>query len=426
MLPGISCRADDWGAAIIDAIQEAKALVLIFSSNSNDSDQIKREVERTVHQGIAVIPFRIEDVLPNKTLEYFISTQHWLDALTPPLEDHMAHLADTITVLLAKKGFKEESLHLGGEEPSPQKDRPPEASAPAAPPAPAVGAPARKLPLIRSICLAALLVGLGVAGGLWWLWSRPAVVATGFPGTWSTAPSAAAKPAGLSATDYYHQAIAAQDPEQQIALYTKAIDANPYNPQYHYYRGLAYKGRSRFPLALEDFNQAITYQPNYPGAYIARGETYFEMGRQDQAIADYTTALALDPKDAMTHLKRGHASLKKGDTEKALADYNAAISLKPDFARAIYSRGIIYHRIGENEKALNDYDETIRLDPKNVLAYRNRAALYERMGDKGRAAADWRKANVSRSPRRGDRLLTPAVGLRHHFLTAQAARPSEK
>ena len=108
ILPG-----SDWGAAIIDALQEAKAMVLVFSSGSNDSDQIKREVERAVHQGIAVVPFRIEDVLPNKTLEYFISTQHWLDALTPPLEDHLNHLAETITVLLAKKGGKEKPLHAG-------------------------------------------------------------------------------------------------------------------------------------------------------------------------------------------------------------------------------------------------------------------------------------------------------------------------
>ena len=114
ILPG-----SDWGEAILDAIKEAQALVLVFSSSSNDSDQIKREVERTVHQGIAVIPFRIEDVLPNKTLEYFISTQHWLDALTPPLEDHLKHLAETITVLLAKKGGKEKPLHAGGEEPAP-------------------------------------------------------------------------------------------------------------------------------------------------------------------------------------------------------------------------------------------------------------------------------------------------------------------
>jgi hypothetical protein len=94
---------------------------LIFSSHSNESEQIKREVERTVHQGIAVIPFGIEDVLPSKTLEYFISTQHWLDALTPPLEDHLTHLADTITVLLAKKGFKDKALHAEGEEPAPSR-----------------------------------------------------------------------------------------------------------------------------------------------------------------------------------------------------------------------------------------------------------------------------------------------------------------
>jgi hypothetical protein len=68
-----------------------------------------------------VIPLRIEDVLPSKTLEYFISTQHWLDALTPPLEDHLAHLAETITVLLAKKGFKDKALHAGGEEPAPSR-----------------------------------------------------------------------------------------------------------------------------------------------------------------------------------------------------------------------------------------------------------------------------------------------------------------
>ena len=125
----------DWGEAIIDALQGAKALVLVFSASSNESDQVKREVERAVHQGIAVVPFRIEDVLPNKTLEYFISTQHWLDALTPPLEDHMAHLAETITVLLEKKVSKEKPLPAGGEaapppQPPPQPPSQPEVKAP--------------------------------------------------------------------------------------------------------------------------------------------------------------------------------------------------------------------------------------------------------------------------------------------------------
>ena len=178
ILPG-----SDWGEAIIDAIQGAKALVLVFSSSSNDSDQIKREVERTVHQGIAVIPFRIEDVLPNKTLEYFISTQHWLDALTPPLEDHMAHLAETITVLLAKKSGKEKPLPVGGEEPAPSQPQshpemmPPEER----PPAIMASAPPRKIPWILLVSLVGFLAVLVVAGGIWWRWSQPVVVTKEVP-----------------------------------------------------------------------------------------------------------------------------------------------------------------------------------------------------------------------------------------------------
>src|SRR5438067_8123475 len=76
----------DWGESIIDAINPSRVMVLVFSQNANESPQIKREVERAVHKGIPIIPLRIEDVTPSKSLEYFISTPHWLDAFTPPLE----------------------------------------------------------------------------------------------------------------------------------------------------------------------------------------------------------------------------------------------------------------------------------------------------------------------------------------------------
>ena len=98
ILPG-----SDWGEAIIDAIHACRAMLLIFSSSSNTSPQIKREVERAVNAGIPVVPVRIEDVLPSKTLEYFISTQHWLDALTPPMEQHLQYLVTTMRTMLAQK-----------------------------------------------------------------------------------------------------------------------------------------------------------------------------------------------------------------------------------------------------------------------------------------------------------------------------------
>ena len=98
-----------WGEAIIDAISSSRVMVLVFSSNANESQQIIREVERAVSKGIPVIPFRVEDVDPNKSLEYFISAPHWLDALTPPLEKHLAQLLSTIKLLLSRMGARAES-----------------------------------------------------------------------------------------------------------------------------------------------------------------------------------------------------------------------------------------------------------------------------------------------------------------------------
>jgi hypothetical protein len=49
-----------------------------------------------------VVPFRIEDAPISKELEYFLSASHWLDAVTPPLEKHMAELAETCRLLLLR------------------------------------------------------------------------------------------------------------------------------------------------------------------------------------------------------------------------------------------------------------------------------------------------------------------------------------
>jgi len=82
----------DWAAEIIDAISNARVMVLVFSASSNDSPQVRREVERAVHKQVSILPFRIDNVLPSKSLEYFLSAQHWMDAFPPPREPHYARL----------------------------------------------------------------------------------------------------------------------------------------------------------------------------------------------------------------------------------------------------------------------------------------------------------------------------------------------
>ena len=96
VLPGMS-----WGGSIIDAINSARVMVLVFSDHANKSPQVEREIERAVNRSIPIIPMRIENVLPTKSLEYFISTPHWLDAFTPPLEKHLQRLTEIVRYNLA-------------------------------------------------------------------------------------------------------------------------------------------------------------------------------------------------------------------------------------------------------------------------------------------------------------------------------------
>ena len=90
----------DWDEAIIDAIDESGAMVLVLSENSNESVHVKHEVERAVGKAKAVFPVRIADVLPSKKLALHISTRHWVDLWPPPMEPAFDRLAGAIAQLL--------------------------------------------------------------------------------------------------------------------------------------------------------------------------------------------------------------------------------------------------------------------------------------------------------------------------------------
>ena len=89
-----------YGESIIEAIHSVKVMVLVLSANANSSGHIPKEVERAVSNGVAILPFRIEDVPPGKSLDYFIGSVHWLDAMTPPLEKHLDELVETVQKLI--------------------------------------------------------------------------------------------------------------------------------------------------------------------------------------------------------------------------------------------------------------------------------------------------------------------------------------
>ncbi|WP_146910032.1 toll/interleukin-1 receptor domain-containing protein [Arenimonas daejeonensis] len=70
----------EYGQAIIDAIGEVRALVLVLSDQSNESQFVRKEVERAVSKTKPVLPVRIREVTPSGALEFYISSAQWVDA----------------------------------------------------------------------------------------------------------------------------------------------------------------------------------------------------------------------------------------------------------------------------------------------------------------------------------------------------------
>ena len=101
---GISCwiaprdvvPGSDFPGSIIDAIDASTVMVLIFSKSSNSSPHVMRELTRAVTRNMLIIPFRIEEILPTKNMDYLINIAQWFNAMPPPPQQHFGALTETI------------------------------------------------------------------------------------------------------------------------------------------------------------------------------------------------------------------------------------------------------------------------------------------------------------------------------------------
>jgi len=89
-------------AALIDAVPDSSAMILVFSAHSNQSPEAQREVARAVQKRLSILTFRIENVLPCKSLEYYLRAQHSMDAFPPPRARHYARLSNYLKLQLGE------------------------------------------------------------------------------------------------------------------------------------------------------------------------------------------------------------------------------------------------------------------------------------------------------------------------------------
>lgn len=97
-VPGIP-----YGRQIVDAIETARLVLLIFSSHANESRAVINEVELASSGGKVIIPIRVEDVAPSRDLAFYVSAVHWFDAFGTALKEETSPLLRHVSGFLAQE-----------------------------------------------------------------------------------------------------------------------------------------------------------------------------------------------------------------------------------------------------------------------------------------------------------------------------------
>jgi hypothetical protein len=147
----------DWQEAIMGALGGAGAMVLVFTSNTNESAHVRREVSAALEAGAIVIPFRTEEAKPEGALRYNLINLHWMDAISPPLEAHIEGLIATLKSLRAAPVEAQPAPAPAAPHPTPPPAAPMAGPAAALPPwRPTID---RQLEVVTGLAVVAALLG---------------------------------------------------------------------------------------------------------------------------------------------------------------------------------------------------------------------------------------------------------------------------
>lgn len=91
-----------WASAIVDALDESRMMVVVFSSNFNCSKHVEREIELASEDNIPILTFRISNEVFKGAKKYYLKNLNWIDAFPHP-EQCFGNLCENVQKLLGLK-----------------------------------------------------------------------------------------------------------------------------------------------------------------------------------------------------------------------------------------------------------------------------------------------------------------------------------
>ncbi len=396
-----------YGEAILEGIQGCRIMVLVFSARANASTHIPKEIERAVSKGASVIPLRIEDVTPGKSLDYFIGNVHWLDALTPPLENHLRRLAKNVQTILSRDETVSEETgafiaaqaaswgasggtagvsraRAGGEVAPSEKQKP--------------------RPAILNVLVGTLSILVIVFALLYFLrkppenpTQAPAAAANNIAPSSSPRPHSASSstsrqktPAAPQSSSSPQPSPSAQSPSTTQAPATASSAGTTTPAAAKAPSAVTTLSAVTTPSSKDDAKSSDLNDSNMPEMHKA--QELLDKGDYGGAIAKYREIIRQHPNNAMAHSNLSGALRMNGNLDEAVAEANEALRIKPHLPVAHTALGLALARKNDWDGAINEYHEALRLNPDLPNAHCLLGIALARKGDWNRAIAEYREA----------------------------------
>jgi superkiller protein 3 len=246
---------------------------------------------------------------------------------------------------------------------------------------------------------------------------------------------------------------AAENGDEQVELFRKAIGIKPDFLEAHYNLGLVHLNRKEMAEAAAAFETVLRIDPQFdpevyrllatayrgagdPAAAIAALEAgvarrpedlemlkalaYLELrnGREGAAAENLEKVVARDPADGGSRFELALLYQKRGDAERAAAHYRELLERAPDHFAARFNLGMLLLGGGKLAEGTAELEEAARQRPEDAQVRERLGDAYSLMQQYEKAAASYRAA-LAGDPAR------PRVLSRLGFALAKLGRTGE-
>ena len=167
-------------------------------------------------------------------------------------------------------------------------------------------------------------------------------------------------------------AIAQEDLQSAMVLFTRARGINPQNPLYVQGLGDVYEAQNVWGLAITNYRQALAMQPDSPDAAMTHyriGQLHFKARQWNESYAGFQKATELDPTLKDAWYQQGFIQFVAERYPLAVEPLEKYVALDQTNAEAYFMLAESLNKTQRIKMAVPHYMKTVELEPGKVEAY---------------------------------------------------------